>query len=60
MAAARNVSAAQSITLALLRLQAIRELADGGGLAGAVHADDEQHARRARSCRCRRRRRAGM
>ena len=31
-------------------LQAIGELADGGGFSGAVHADDEEHARRAGGC----------
>ncbi len=41
MAAARNVSPAASITLWPASRQALGELADGGGLARAVHAHDQ-------------------
>ena len=41
MAAARNVSAAASMTLWRLRLEIMRQLGRGGRLAGAVDADDE-------------------
>ena len=45
MAAARKVSAAQRTTRRAFFFQAIGEFADGGGFAGAVDADDEEHAR---------------
>ncbi len=45
MAAARKVSAAQRTILAPSLLRRLVELADGGGFAGAVHADHEDHAR---------------
>ncbi len=41
MAAARNVSPAASTTFAPLRGQPLGDLADGGGLAGAVDAGDQ-------------------
>ena len=40
-AAARKVSAAPTTTRAAVALQELRELADRGGLADAVHPDDE-------------------
>ena len=46
MAAARKVSAAQSRTERLFVLEAMGELADGGGLAGPVDADDQDDGRR--------------
>ena len=45
IAAARNVSPAASITLRPSALNFARELADGGGLAGAVDADHEDDER---------------
>ena len=45
MAAARKVSAAQRMTVVAFFFQAVGEFADGGGFAGAVHADDEEDAR---------------
>ena len=48
-AAARNVSPAASITILPGALEALRQLADGGGLAGAVDADHQHHMRLARA-----------
>ena len=45
IAAARNVSPAASITLRPSSREPARELADGGGLARAVDADDQDHER---------------
>ena len=45
IAAARNVSPAASITLKPSRTAMAAELADGGGLARAVDADDQDHVR---------------
>ena len=45
MAAARKVSPAPSSTVEPSLVQAVGELADGGGLSGAVHADDENDVR---------------
>ena len=44
-AAARNVSAAHSSVVRPSAFQAARQLADGGGLPHAVHADHEHHPR---------------
>ena len=46
MAAARNVSAAHSSTERSSLLEALRQFADGGGLARAVHAHHQDHGRR--------------
>ena len=51
MAAARNVSAAQSSTVRCFVAEARGELADGGGLARAVDADHQHHRRRLRHAR---------
>ena len=45
MAAARNVSPAASITVLPSWRKLMGELADGGGLAGAVDADDQNDVR---------------
>ena len=45
MAAARNVSAAPRITRAALGAVARGKLSDAGGLAGAVHAEHQDHVR---------------